>query len=82
MTPLESIAHDLICIVKFNGTGGTATAAELKRVTAYLARLGKLPEPALPRVAITPPPAVRVQGLMIADPTSPRRAVIVAIPPK
>jgi hypothetical protein len=52
MTPLEFIAHDIICIVKFNAVGGTATRNEIKRVTEYLSRLGKLPAPELPKFTL------------------------------
>lgn len=54
MNPLERVAHDIICIVKYNSTGGTASAAEVKRVADYLGRIGQLPAPT-PRVAVSLP---------------------------
>ncbi len=60
MTPLERIAHDIICICKYGSPGGSASATEIKRVTDYLSRLGSLPA-ATPRVVIAKPvPAVKV----------------------
>lgn len=43
MTPLELVAHDIICIVKFNAVGGTATRNEIKRVCEYLTKLKTIP---------------------------------------
>lgn len=43
MTPLERIAHDIICICKYGSTGGSASAAELRLVTNYLRKIGTLP---------------------------------------
>ena len=57
MTPLELIAHDIICICKYGSPGGSASATEIKRVVEYLDRVRVLPEqpkPA-PRVVLNPP---------------------------
>ena len=36
MTPLERIAHDVICIVKYGSPSGSVNSADLKRVAEYL----------------------------------------------
>ena len=53
MTPAELTAHDIICIVKYNGIGGSVSATELKRVKDYLVRTGLVKE--APRVTIKLP---------------------------
>lgn len=53
MTPLELIAHDIICTVKYGSTGGSANNADVKKVADYLA---SLPEFA----ALRPVPQVRI----------------------
>ena len=75
MTPLEFVAHDIICICKYGSPGGSASATELKRVTDYLRKIGTLPsEPAPPpRVAVAIPPAtvrvaIRPQAPVVAPP--------------
>lgn len=69
MTPLERIAHDVICIVKYGKTGGSANSTDVKRVAEYLDRMRPLPEQpkTLPKIAI-PKPAV-VQQPKIVLPT-------------
>lgn len=59
MTPLERIAHDVICIVKYGSPSGSANTADVRRVAEYLDRVRPLPEQpkALPKIAI-PKPAV------------------------
>ena len=60
MTPLEAVAHDIICICKYGSTGGSANTAEVKRVANYLNQLGQLPRasatgtPVVPKVVIAP----------------------------
>lgn len=71
MNPLERVAHDIICIVKYNSTGGTASAAEVKRVADYLGRIGQLPAPT-PRVNVLPRPVV--------VPTLPRVSIAPQLP--
>lgn len=78
MSPLERIAHDIICIVKFGSPGGTASATDVKNVAAYLARIGTLPEPERPKPTIaailrefkvTPPAVVvKLPAIRIAPP--------------
>lgn len=64
MTPLEFVAHDIICICKYGSPGGSASATELKRVTDYLRKIGTLPsEP--PRVAVAIPKADNVPVLVM-----------------
>lgn len=66
MTPLERIAHDIICICKYGSTGGSASAAELRLVTNYLSRLGQLPsEPAPPPRVVLVAPKVVVPQLKV-----------------
>lgn len=71
MTPLELVAHDIICICKYGSPGGSVSTTELRRVTEYLTRLGKLPEqPApAPRVRLAPPAVTVVTPPKIALPT-------------
>lgn len=67
MTPLERIAHDIICICKYGSPGGSASATELKRVVDYLDRVRPLPEQ--PRVTVAPPRvAIRPQAPVVAPP--------------
>ena len=57
MTPLEAVAHDIICICKYGSTGGSANTAEVKRVANYLSQLGQLPRASatgVPKVVIAP----------------------------
>ena len=82
MTPLEFVAHDIICICKYGSPGGSVSATELKRVTDYLSRLGQLPTPTPamsikaicehfnvkpPQVTVQPP-AIRPQAPVVAPP--------------
>lgn len=55
MTPAERMAHDIICIVKYGSTGGSATTSEVKRVADYIERAG-LVKPKVPIIATMPPP--------------------------
>lgn len=73
MTPLERVAHDIICIVKYNSTGGSVSTAELKRVTDYLGRIGQLPLPT-PHVALPQLPRP------VAVPTLPRVTIAPQLP--
>ncbi len=67
MTPLEFVAHDIICICKYGSTGGSASAAELRLVTNYLRKIGTLPsEP--PRVAVAIPKVNNVPVLVMHRP--------------
>ena len=70
MTPLEFVAHDIICICKYGSPGGSASATELKRVTDYLRKIGTLPsEP--PRVAVAIPKVNNVPVLVMHRPDAP-----------
>lgn len=60
MTPIERIAHDIICIVKYGSPGGSAPTSDVKRVADYLERLGQLPTKRVPPPLIVPPPTVKV----------------------
>lgn len=65
MSPLERIAHDIICIVKYGSPGGSATSGEIARVTKYLSRVGKLPEleiktPPVPVLINAPLPTIKI----------------------
>ena len=53
MTPAERMAHDIICIVKYGSTGGSAPTSDVKRVVDYMERAGLVEPKALP-----PPPPV------------------------
>jgi hypothetical protein len=55
MTPIERIAHDIICIVKYGSPGGSAPTSDVKRVADYLERLGQLPTKRVPPPLIVPP---------------------------
>lgn len=50
MSPLEQLAHDVICIIKYGSPGGSTSNAEVKRVAEYLK----------PHVRTAAPPALRV----------------------
>lgn len=73
MTPLEFVAHDIICICKYGSVGGSASATELKRVIDYLRKIGTLPsEPAPPpRVAVAIPKVNNVPVLVMHRPDAP-----------
>lgn len=65
MTPVERIAHDIICIVKYGSPGGSAPSADVKRVADYLMRNPVPPAvraktPALPEVKVALP-AIKVK---------------------
>lgn len=57
MTPIERMAHDIICIVKYGSPGGSASTADMKRVADYLQR--NMPRPAV-RLPSLPPPALKL----------------------
>lgn len=40
MTPIERMAHDIICIVKYGSPGGSAPTSDVKRVVDYMERAG------------------------------------------
>lgn len=63
MTPLERIAHDVICIVKYGKTGGSANATDVKRVAEYLDRMRPLPEQ--PKIAIQKPAVVEPPKIVL-----------------
>lgn len=82
MTPLEFVAHDIICICKYGSTGGSASAAELRLVTNYLRKIGTLPSDdpiPLPRVAVAIPKVNNVPVLVMHRPDAP--TVQIATPP-
>lgn len=60
MDAVNRIAHDLICIIKYNSPGGTVTANELKRVTEYMERVGLIER--------TPPPLVIMHNPKVTAP--------------
>lgn len=72
MTPLELIAHDIICIVKYGRPGGSANSIDVKRVAEYLDRVRPLPEQpkSLPKIAI-PKPAVAAPPKISIGPVLP-----------
>jgi hypothetical protein len=68
MTPLERIAHDVICIVKYGSPGGSANTADVKRVAEYLDRMRPLPEQpkiAIPKPAVAAPPKVVLPAIRL-----------------
>lgn len=70
MTPIERMAHDIICIVKYGSPGGSAPTSDVKRVVDYMERAG-LVKPILtthdpktaPVICNMPRPAVRLPSL-------------------
>lgn len=70
MTPLERIAHDVICIVKYGKTGGSANSTDVKRVAEYLDRMRPLPEQpkTLPKIAIPKPAVAQPPKIAIPKP--------------
>ena len=56
MTPIERIAHDVICIVKYGSPGGSAPTADVKRVAEYLQRTGLAKPKAPPPILIAHDP--------------------------
>ena len=66
MTPIERIAHDIICIVKYGSPGGSAPTSDVKRVVDYMERAG-LVKPILtthdPVICNMPRPVVKLPSL-------------------
>lgn len=71
MTPLERIAHDIICICKYGSPGGSASATELKRVVEYLDRVRVLPEQPKPAPRVVIPKINGVPVLVMHKPDAP-----------
>lgn len=61
MTPLELIAHDIICIIRYGGTGGSANSQDVKKVADYLGRIPALRPVPQVRVVL-PKPKVTLPG--------------------
>lgn len=70
MTPIERMAHDIICIVKYGSVGGSAPTSDVERVVDYMERAG-LVKPILiahdpktaPVICNMPRPAIKLPSL-------------------
>lgn len=65
MSPLEQLAHDVICIIKYGSPGGSTNSAEVKRVAEYLKpHVRTAPAPPALRVAL-PTPAPKLPTIRL-----------------
>lgn len=55
MSPLEQLAHDVICIIKYGSPGGSTNSAEVKRVAEYLKPHVRTAPPAPPALHVALP---------------------------
>lgn len=78
MTPIERMAHDIICIVKYGSPGGSAPTSDVKRVVDYMERAGlvkpKVPiliahDPkTAPVICAMPPPPLKLPPVLKLPP--------------
>lgn len=60
----EEKAHGVICLIKFNGVGGSVDTRQMQRVADYLRGHSLKPKlPPLPRVALPPLPSLPLPPL-------------------